>query len=51
MKKILALLLTFAMLLSFAACANKPVETTPTTEVTQPITEATEPTTEATQPA
>ena len=51
MKKILALLLTFAMLLSFAACANKPVKTTPTTEVTQPITEATEPTTKATQPA
>ena len=51
MKKILALLLTFAMLLSFAACANKPVETTPTTEATQPTTEATQPTTEVTQSA
>ena len=51
MKKLFALLLTFAMLLSFAACGSKPVETTPTTEVTQPTTEATQPTTEATEPA
>ena len=51
MKKILALLLTLAMLLNFAACGSKPVETTPTTEATQPTTEATQPTTEATQPA
>ena len=50
MKKILAMLLTLAMLLSFAACGSKPVETTPTTESTQPTTEATQPTTEATQP-
>ena len=50
MKKILALLLTLAMLLSFSACASKPVETTPTTEAAQPTTEATQPTTEATQP-
>ena len=47
MKKIIALFLTLAMLLSFAACASKPVETPPTTEATQPTTEATQPTTEA----
>ena len=51
MKKILALLLTLTMLLSFAACSGKPVETTPTTEATQPTTESTQPTTEATEPA
>ena len=51
MKKILALFLTMAMLLSFAACGSKPVETTPTMEATQPTTEATQPTTDATQPA
>ena len=51
MKKFLALLLAMSMLLSFAACGSKPVETTPTTEATQPTTEATQPTTEATQPA
>ena len=50
MKKILALLLTFAMLLSFAACESKSVETTPATEAAQPTTEATQPATEATQP-
>ncbi|MBR3949653.1 MAG: ABC transporter substrate-binding protein [Oscillospiraceae bacterium] len=36
MKKILALLLTLAMLLSFAACGCKPAEATPTMEATQP---------------
>ena len=49
MKRIFALLLTFAMLLSFAACAGKPVETTPTTEATQPTSEATQPAAEAIQ--
>ena len=51
MKKILALFLTMALLLSFAACGNKPVETNPTTEAAHPATEATQPATEATQPA
>ena len=51
MKKIFALLLSFAMLLSFAACGSKPVETAPTTEATQPATQATEPIVEATEPA
>ena len=50
MKKIITLFLTLAMLLSFAACSSKPVETTPTMEAAQPPTEATQPTTEATQP-
>ena len=49
MKKILALFLTLAMLLSFAACGSKPAETTPATEAVQPTAEATQPTTEATQ--
>ena len=51
MKKIFALLLSFAMLLSFAACGSKPVETAPTTEVTQPATQATEPLVEVTETA
>ena len=49
MKKILALFLTLAMLLSVAACGSKPAETTPATEAVQPTAEATQPTTEATQ--
>ena len=36
MKKMFALLLTLAMLLSFAACGSEPVKTTPTTKATQP---------------
>ena len=36
MKKILALLLTFAMLLSFAGCSSRSIESTPSAEAVQP---------------
>jgi iron complex transport system substrate-binding protein len=51
MKRILALLLTLAMLLSFAACGNQNIESNPTTQATKPTTGATQPTTEPTKPA
>ena len=43
MKKILAMVMAMVMLLSFAACGSKPVETMPTMETSQPTPEVTQP--------
>lgn len=53
MKKLLALLLAAVMVVSLAACAGTPEETTPSTDpatepVTEPVEDTTEPSTEAT---
>ena len=54
MKKLIAVLLALSCLLAFAACGQKPVDTTPTTTApaaTTPTTQpATEPSTEPTEP-
>lgn len=50
MKRLLALVLAFGLMLCLCACGSSdPAQTEPTTEVTEPTTEATEPTTEATE--
>ena len=53
MKKLLALLLAAVMVVSLAACAGTPEETTPSTDpatepATEPVEDTTEPSTEAT---